>query len=134
MYSSIRVIYNPNAQEEFKYTVIPSSAKLKAAIDAIRNLRSCDQLTEYAILRHGYGNTDSMSGVVYPTDLDEFDRLTEYIPEHNVKVYAWYGESTGPDYVIPENQYLSLLREYLLLHREHDHAIRIESLLRQTEH
>lgn len=132
MHTSIRIVYDSNAPEENKYTVIPSSAPLKAAIDAIRNWSNCAQLVEFAIARHGYSNTDSMSGVIYPNDLDEFDRLTDQIPARNVEVYAWYGEFTGPCYAIREKQYLLLLREYLLLHQEYEHVSSIEALLQQV--
>jgi hypothetical protein len=88
-----------------------------AALDAICNWRSPEELVAFAQERHGYCDTDGFFGITYPGDLDDYDRhvLGVNIPEGFVEAIAWYGERHGPSHLLEEATYLEILRQYLLL-------------------
>jgi hypothetical protein len=72
------------------------------------------ELVEFAVRRHGFGNTDGGFGITYPGDLDDFDHaLGVCIPEGFLKVYAFWGPPEGYELVVPEFVYLTTLAEVL---------------------
>lgn len=112
----MQIVYDPTAALEFQFTVSPHSAVAKAAIDAMRNGSSPQDLARFAIARHGYLNADSFFGVTYPSDLDDFDCANdEAIPDGQIQVLAGYGDSHAVGHLISESEYLELLRQYLLV-------------------
>jgi hypothetical protein len=74
-----------------------------------------EQLAEMATARHGFGDSDGGFGVIYPTDLDEYDCgvAGEHIPEGYVEVYLFGGPPEGFRYHIEEQLYLELLEKVL---------------------
>jgi hypothetical protein len=109
----MKLIHDQNETAEFQFSVEPFSAAAKAAVDAIRRWPRQSDLVEFAVKRHGYGNTDGYFGIIYPGDLDDCDQVSgESIPEGSVKAYAWYGETDGDTHVLSELEYLDFLRQY----------------------
>jgi hypothetical protein len=65
---------------------------------------------EFAVRRHGYGNTDGGFGVIYPSDLDGADRAAgENIPDGFVQVYGFWGPPDGYELFVSESEYLDVL-------------------------
>lgn len=83
--------------------------------DAIRHWSRLPELAEFAIQRHGFGNTDCGFGVTYPGDLDEHERAIGAIdiPEGFVQVYGFWGLPDGYEFVVSESAYLTTLAEML---------------------
>jgi hypothetical protein len=81
---------------------------------AIRHWR-LPELAEFAVLRHGFGDSDGGFGVTYPTDLAEYDREVEgrSIPSGHVAVYGFWGPPEGYRVIVPESTYLVILAEAL---------------------
>lgn len=59
---------------------------------------------EFALARHGFGNSDVEHGVTYPEDLDPTD---EPIPAGSVEIYGGWGEVFSA--VLAEATYLDVL-------------------------
>ncbi len=82
-----------------------------AVRESVRSWSSLRQLAEFAVLRHGYGNSDGGFGVTYPEDLDEYDReVNGYtIPSGHVEIYGFWGAPDGYDVTVTESFYLGVL-------------------------
>src|SRR4051794_36553617 len=80
----------------------------EAAREAIRHWHNLPQLAEFAVLRHGYLNTDMGFGVTYPDDLDEYARVVEceHIPDGFVRVNGFEGPPDGYEVLVEEVEYL----------------------------
>ena len=108
--------YDPHASLEFQFSVEPHTPERKAAIDAIRNWSDDEQLAKFASERHGYMNSNSHFGITYPTDLDDVDRANGgNIPAGYVQAIAGYGDPHAETHLIPELEYVELLRQYLVI-------------------
>ncbi len=102
----------------------------------IREVLTCwgnkAQLVEFARNRHGFGNSDVGFGVIYPSDLDEFED-EDCIPEGSVQIYGSWGPPEGYETLIKETEYLRVLAEVL---REHDlqaETKEVHRLIEQTQ-
>lgn len=102
-----------------------------AVRDAIRHWSSLTALAEFAIQRHGYGNTDGGFGVTYPGDLDEYDRVVDgaNIPDGFVEVYGFWGPPDGYEILVAESLYLDTLAAVLLAAGHEAEAKRVRSLV-----
>lgn len=126
----MKLSYSPEASFEFQFTCEPPSPARRAAVDAIRHWGNSVALVSFAAAGHGYTNTDCFFGVTYPGDLDEYD-LTQRppIPAGYVEVIAWYGERDGITHLLPEREYVELLRQYLWLTNQPDLSERVSALM-----
>tara|TARA_R110002167_G_scaffold362307_1_gene581326 strand:+ start:3326 stop:3718 length:393 start_codon:yes stop_codon:yes gene_type:complete len=126
----MQIAYDPDAPPEFQYTVSPHSLPRKAAVDAMRNWCAPEELSAFAVARHGFMNSDSFFGITYPTDLDEWDRASgESIPDGYVEALAGYGDPHSDGLLILEAEYLELLRQFLLLVRLPTHAQELATVI-----
>lgn len=101
-----------------------------AARDAIRHWSRLPELAGFAALRHGFGDSDGGFGVVYPGDLDEFDRTAgAHVPEGFVQVYGVWGPPDGYEVLVPESLYLTTLAEMLSAAGHTSEANRVRSLI-----
>jgi hypothetical protein len=75
-----------------------------AVRDAIRHWSSLPDLALFAARRHGFMNTDGGFGILYPGDLDEYDRAVDgvNIPEGFVQVCGFWGPPDGYELLVPE--------------------------------
>jgi hypothetical protein len=89
--------------------VIP--APIDAILDAIRSWPCLAELASFAKGRHGFGNSDGGFGVIYPGDLDAYDRSVAgaAILEGHVQVYGFWGPPDGYEINVPERLYLEAL-------------------------
>jgi len=85
-------------------------------------------LVQFSEDGHGFGGDDGYYGVIYPCDLDEYDRGDEknVIPGGFVEIYYWDGEVK--EIQIEEKEYLSLLKNYLEDKEEYELVRRITKL------
>ena len=69
------------------------------------------ELSQFALARHGFGNSDGGFGITYPSDLDDYDREVEgvAIPVGFVQVYGFWGPPDGYEFNIREFYYLAEL-------------------------
>jgi hypothetical protein len=104
-----------------------------AVRDAIRHWSSLTALAEFAVRRHGYGNTDGGFGVIYPGDLDESDRVADgiHIPDGFVRVYGFWGLPDGYELLVPEAVYLKTLVAVLSAAGHAREAAQVQSLTEQ---
>jgi hypothetical protein len=104
-----------------------------AARDAIRHWKWQPQLAEFAAQRHGFADDDGGFGVIYPGDLDEYDRGVGgvHIPEGFVQVYGFWGPPDGYEVLVPEAVYLGQLAGVLSAAGHAAEAERIRSLVEQ---
>lgn len=111
----ITIHYDP---QEKQYLVDPDSPELRAVISVIRAWPSLLELVEFARKRHGYGNSDGGFGILYPEDLDGYDREEDgiVIPKGHVQVYGFWGPPEGYEYNLPEATYLEVLIGVLRSH------------------
>ncbi len=90
------------------------------------------ELAEFAVRRHGYGDTDGGFGVTYPADLDEYDRmeLRQHIPSGKVMIYGFWGLPDGYEVLIEEAVYLATLAAVLTEQGLLEESERVRALLR----
>jgi hypothetical protein len=100
----------------------------QAILWAIRAWGSLEQLTEFALQRHGFGNSDVGCGVIYPDDLDPDERATHPIPDGSVQVYEGGGLPDAREFFVPEVTYLERLADELVRHGAHEAAAQIRAL------
>ena len=86
-----------------------------AVRDAIRHWSRLPELAEFAVLRHGFGDSDGGFGVTYPGDIDEYDREVDgvRIAEGFVQVYEFWGPPDGYELLVTELVYLTELAAVL---------------------
>jgi hypothetical protein len=91
------------------------------------------QLANYAIRRQGYGNSDGGFGVIYPEDLDEYDREVEgaNIPYGHIEIYGYWhcGGSNMYECLAPEKLYLEVLNAYLIEQNLSAESEKVQKLL-----
>ena len=135
----IHIGYNPGKSSISElYPVTPGLPEFRIAVEAICSW-PLDELSKFALARHGYGNTDGGCGVTYPSDLDDYDRQVERISirEGFVRVYTGWGfvesreDLGGAECEIPETTYLEILRQILAHNGRHADA---EDVARLQEH
>lgn len=85
-------------------------------------------LVQFAEAGHGFGGDDGYYGVIYPCDLDEYDREAEksFIPEGFLEIYYWDGEVK--EIQIQEKEYLLFLKNYLEKEGEKELITRVINL------
>ncbi len=85
-----------------------------AALTAIRHWSNKRDLVQFAIDRHGFGDSDSGFGITYPGDLDDRDRFEgRHILEGFVQAYGFGGPPDGYEVLVPEWLYCDVLAEVL---------------------
>ncbi|WP_431256824.1 hypothetical protein ACQ86G_19250 [Roseateles chitinivorans] len=87
-----------------------------ACRDAILEWGRLAQLADFAERRHGYGNSNSGSGITYPGDLDEYDIHVRgiHIPPGSLLVYGLaFAIPPGWERLVEERVYLQVLAEVL---------------------
>jgi len=70
------------------------------------------ELAKFAQCRRGYGNSDGGFGVIYPDDLDEFQRQVEgvQIPKGSLLIYGYANaQPPGYEFLLSEHYYLTVL-------------------------
>lgn len=77
--------------------------------------RTPTDLAKFARLRLGFGDSNGGFGIIYPGDLDEYQREVEglNIPMGMVEVYGYWGLPNGYEFVVREIDYLGVLADYL---------------------
>jgi hypothetical protein len=72
-------------------------------------------LVQFAVNRHGFGDSNGGFGVVYPSDVDEYQREVEheYIAENHVQIYGYWGLPNGYEFCVHECVYLGILSQAL---------------------
>lgn len=85
---------------------------------AISEWNDLTQLTEFAMRRHGYCNSNNATGVTYPGDVDEYQVEVEVVsvPAGWVQVFVFQDpllSEMGYEMLVPEHVYLSALADAL---------------------
>ena len=104
-----------------------------ACRQAIAEWRHPTELESFAENRHGYANSDGGFGVIYPEDLDEYDREVDkvHIPEGHLLVYGYaFVEPPGYEILILEDLYLGTLAQVLAELGLPNEAKRVSSLVK----
>ena len=130
----MEIVHDPNAADTKRFSVKPPTDARVAALTAMRLWSDVDELARYAAARHGYTNSNSYSGVTYPTDLDEADLADrEPIPPGYVEVTSGLADPVEADYLIAEPEYLELLRQYLLILGKPEFAQQVAKLAKSPQ-
>ncbi|CAN7676727.1 hypothetical protein [Acidovorax sp. LjRoot117] len=93
-----------------------SSSETVARIqEVISHWRTPAELASFAAARHGFGDSNGGFGVIYPGDLDEYQREIENacIPEGQVEIYGYWALPGGYEFQVSERFYLSVLAGHL---------------------
>lgn len=115
------------------YLLDPETPALRAVVESIQRASRLSELADFALARHGYGDSDGGFGVTYPADLDEHDLRVDAvsIPTGHVLVYGFWGPPDGYEYVVPETDYLDVLAAILDAHNLPAQAEQVRGLWRQ---
>jgi hypothetical protein len=106
----------------------------EAAIrEVIRHWSRFPELAEFAARRHGFADSDGGFGVLYPDDLDEYDREVDgaHIPPGQVQLYGFWGPPEGYEILVSERLYLHTLAGALAAAGHTAEAARVRSLAEQ---
>ncbi len=78
--------------------------------------RSLPEVKDFAFARQGFGNSDGGFGIIYPHELDSYDREVDGadISEGYVQVYGFWGPPNGYQLEVLESTYLQILARELL--------------------
>ena len=113
----------------------PSPDPESAAREAIRHWHRLPALAEFAVQRHGFGDSNGGFGIIYPGDLDEYDRvvLGDHIPAGFVQAYGFWGPPDGYEVLVPETTYLAALADELSAAGHAAEAARVGSLIERRK-
>ena len=102
--------------------------RIRAAIESWGNTA---ELAAFAEKGHGYGNSDSGFGVVYPDDLDEYDRVVEKIaiPEGAVRIYGYWGPPDGYEFIVSLRNYMEVLSHVLRANGLDEEALVVQRMM-----
>lgn len=118
----------------------PNQPKMRALLvymnktEAIENIFNYDwpsdeQLVDFAERSTGFGGDDGYYGILYPEDLDEYDKKVngDFIPEGFIEIYYW----NGPEDIVhvEEQFYLQQLLTYLKKNASSTLVTRVELLI-----
>ena len=80
----------------------------QSQIDQVLRHNSHANLVQYALARHGWGDTDGGFGTTYSTDLDDYDRHVDgvSIADGHVHLYGFWGLPDGYEFQISESDYI----------------------------
>lgn len=123
-----------NSGEEFiTFEVSPEKVEYQLALNAISNWRNLSDLLDFAISGHGYGNTDSMCGITYESDLDDYDREVEkvIIPKGQVQAYSDHHQIKEKN--LTEIEYLMILRSFFEACNEIEKANSIQNEIKRNK-
>ncbi len=96
--------------------------------EVIGGMGNTARLAEFAIDRHGFGNTDGGFGVTYPSDAKQFDE-EDLIPEGSVQIYGFWGPPEGYELLVTEVEYLQILTSVLYESGLSEQAKKVEGLI-----
>jgi hypothetical protein len=87
----------------------------EAIREVIRHWSRLTDLADFAILGHGFADSNGGFGVQYPGDLDEYDREVDgiRIPAGSVQIYGYWGPPDGYCMLVSELSYLDALSDSL---------------------
>ncbi|WP_347905537.1 hypothetical protein [Pseudomonas purpurea] len=99
--------------------------------EVIGVFQGIDQLAGFARERSGWGDSDGGFGVIYPEDLDEYQREVEKlcIPDGQVEVYGFWGPPNGYQFLAMERFYLEILASMLESLGQRDSAQEVRELI-----
>ncbi|MGG6231508.1 hypothetical protein [Tenacibaculum sp. SDUM215027] len=122
-----------NGEEFITYNVSPELIEFQLALNAIAHWENLKSLVEFAISRHGYGNTDSMCGITYESDLDDYDREIEnvLIPIGQIQAYSDHFEVKEKN--ITEVEYLMILKSFFEANYEFEFAKTINNEIQKKK-
>ena len=101
-----------NGEVNIYYSVQPERIEYQLALNAITSWNNKNDLLQFALERHGYCNTDSMSGITYPSDLDDFDRDVDKITINEGFILVYSEQFTPKEAYLTEEDYLTILNAY----------------------
>lgn len=87
-----------------------------AALISIRHWHDKAALARFAVVGHGFGDSDGGFGITYPSDLDEYHREVDgvKIPEGHVLAYGFWGKAAGGyEVLVPQRLYRRVLVQVL---------------------
>lgn len=115
------------------YSVSPEKIEFKLALNAITHWSSLEDLVRFALSGHGYGNTDSMCGITYESDLDDYDKEVEkvLIPVGHVKAYSEHFDVEEKN--LTEIEYLMILKSFLEVNSELEYADTIDNEIQKKK-
>jgi hypothetical protein len=105
-----------------------SSDDIEKLLEVIGMWSSLSELSEFAIKRHGFGNSDGGFGITYPDDQDEYGIEIEketVIQQGFVGAYGFWGLPDGYEFQISEHTYLEVLSKKLIDEGCNDEANKI---------
>lgn len=131
----IKVTKTPqtNPKAFTRYTITPDKPAYQLALIAITHWSNMRQLVDFALAGHGYGNTNTMSGITYETDLDDYDRTVDKvnIPVGYVQAYLEYHRLK--EAILTETDYLAILKAFLESNQEVKLASLVDRKLAQLQ-
>ena len=107
-----------------------------ALVASITHWSQLADLAQFAVERHGFGDTDGGFGITYPDDLDEYDRVLDGfdIPKGYIEAYGFWGPPDGYGLLVPESMYLETLALILSQAGLHDEADRVRAIIPTGTH
>ncbi|MFA6316838.1 MAG: hypothetical protein WC943_05410 [Elusimicrobiota bacterium] len=117
--------FNPKAEAlEDRCWVVPVSRDLTVAATVLQ-LRSLDETARTVLQRQGFGNTDIMAGITYPSEAAD----GEAVPDGSVEVYLGFLEGRkGESHHIPEVELLEILKQMLVFRERYELAGQVRDL------
>lgn len=129
-----RNIKHLSSGEEFNtYSVSPEKIEFQLALNAITHWSNLEDLVRFALSGHGYGNTDSMCGITYESDLDDYDREIDavVIPVGQVQAYSDHFDVKEKN--LTEIQYLMILKSFFEVNNELEFAETINNEIQKKK-
>ncbi|MFT5819996.1 MAG: hypothetical protein ACI8ZM_001230 [Crocinitomix sp.] len=116
-----------SGEELISFSIVRNNIEFELTLNAFESWRNPDQLLDFALAGHSFGNSDSNCGITYESDLDEYDRKVDKVSIPKGYLQAYCDHFKEKEKNLSELNYLLILKSYFIAFVKPRLARKVES-------